>query len=303
MIYPVYLNPTIDKTVYLENLCVGGTNRVKKQLSQGGGKAVNLSIVLSRLLQPVTIAGILYKDHSQLIKTTLAGIPDAVLEFEGVPRVNTKIFDESAGTVTEINESGPPLNARMLGEFEDYFLPLLTEDDLVVLTGSLNGPADYYASLMQKLPCPAVVDAEGESLRHAVKQKPLLIKPNLRELEMLAGRNLAGEREILDVCLALSAGGVHICAVSMGSQGALITDGERAFRAFPLSIKTDSTVGAGDSMLAGIVAALADDAEIDTALLMGSAAAAASITLPGTSLATRELIYEMLPRIAIEKIK
>ena len=74
MVYAVYLNPTIDKTVYIDSLRVGGTNRVGKVLSQGGGKAVNLAVTLHQMDVPVTVCGFLYKGNSRLIRQSLIGI-------------------------------------------------------------------------------------------------------------------------------------------------------------------------------------------------------------------------------------
>ena len=159
MVYAVYLNPTMDKTVYIDSLRVGGTNRVGKVLSQGGGKAVNLAVTLHQMDVPVTVCGFLYKGNSRLIRQSLIGISTSLWEFPGEARVNTKIFDQQSGIVTEINESGPALSADILKQFEAVFLPQIKKEDLVVLTGSLppGCPADYYAQLTEKLPCRVAV--------------------------------------------------------------------------------------------------------------------------------------------------
>ncbi len=179
MVYAVYLNPTIDKTVYIDSLRVGGTNRVGKVLSQGGGKAVNLAVTLHQMDVPVTVCGFLYKGNSRLIRQSLIGISTSLWEFPGEARVNTKIFDQQSGIVTEINESGPALSADILKQFEAVFLPQIKKEDLVVLTGSLppGCPADYYAQLTEKLPCRVAVDADGETLARAVEKAPSSSSP------------------------------------------------------------------------------------------------------------------------------
>ena len=133
-------------------------------------------------------------------------------------------------------------------------------------------------------------------------KRPYLIKPNLSELCELAGRQLVGEEEILAECFSLLRGGVGVVAVSMGGRGALITDGQRAFFAAPPAIQVDSTVGAGDSMLAALLFVLLSGGELDTALASGTAAAAASVTQSGTNLATKELYEKLLCQVSVREI-
>lgn len=305
MVYAVYLNPTIDKTVYIDSLRVGGTNRVGKVLSQGGGKAVNLAVTLHQMDVPVTVCGFLYKGNSRLIRQSLIGISTSLWEFPGEARVNTKIFDQQSGIVTEINESGPALSADILKQFEAVFLPQIQKDDMVVLTGSLppGCPADYYAHLIEKLPCRVAVDADGETLARAVEKTPFLIKPNRDELSMLTGLPLETEAELLDAGRDLLGRGVSVCAISLGSRGALILDASHAYRALPLKLEADSTVGAGDSMMAGLCAGLLEGKDLGEALRLGSAAAAASLLQPGTGVGNRECIARLLPEIQIQQIQ
>ena len=301
MIYTVYLNPTIDKTIYLERLERGGTNRPQKVLTQAGGKGMNVSVVLANLGRDNTMAGVLYAGNAHYIRSRADshGIGSIFLEYPGEARVNTKIFDGQAREVTEINESGPAVSAAVLDEFEARFLPQVAENDAVVLTGSLppGCPKDYYRRLLEKLPCPCVLDADGEALKHGVTGRPLFIKPNIAELSQLTGETLATNEQILAACARLIAGGVGFIAVSMGAQGALITDAKQAYFAPALKLEVDSTVGAGDSMVAGMLHAWLNGSDLGEILRSGAAASAASITLPGTNLATQELYQSMLEQV------
>ena len=190
-------------------------------------------------------------------------------------------------------------------QFEATFLPQIQKDDMVVLTGSLppGCPADYYAHLIEKLPCRVAVDADGETLARAVEKAPFLIKPNRDELSMLTGLPLETEAELLSAGRDLLTRGVSVCAISLGSRGALILDVSHAYRAQPLTLEADSTVGAGDSMMAGLCAGLLEGKDLGEALRLGSAAAAASLLQPGTGAGDMECIARLLPEIQIQQIQ
>ena len=299
MIYAIYLNPTIDKTIYIDNFTLGGTNRVKSTIVQGGGKALNLAVVLNRLGVPAHVTGFLCNQDCMPIQNGLEDVLTTFCMLDDAPRINIKIVDRTVSVTTEVNDKGPIIPLESLEEFEQSLLSMVTSEDIVVLTGSLpqGCPADYYSHLMSILPCKCVLDASGEALRQGVQQKPYLIKPNLEELGQLTGEVYEANdtAHIIDSCRRLINDGIQICAVSMGGDGALIVDANEAYFSKAIVKNPDSTVGAGDSMLAGMLSVLSQGGDIGEALSFGTAAAAATITLPGTTLAGKEDIQKILP--------
>ncbi len=306
MIYAIYLNPTIDKTIYIDHFAIGRTNRVKSSILQGGGKALNLAIVLNRLGIPSYVTGFLCNQECSPIRNGLEDILTSFYMLEDEPRINIKIVDRCTSTTTEINDKGPIVSMEALSEFEQGLFHLVKSEDIVVLTGSLpqGCPADYYCKLMKILPCKCVLDASGETLRQGIRQKPYLIKPNLEELGQLTGRTYSSKDlpSIVASCRDLINQGIKICVVSMGGDGAIIIDKNEAYFSKAIIENPDSTVGAGDSMLAGVLSVLSKNGSLQDALALGTAAAAATISLPGTNLASRELIMQILHSIHPEKI-
>ncbi len=304
MIYSVYLNPTIDKTVYVEKFIYGGTNRPYETISQGGGKALNLAVILNRLGMNAHGVGFIGRENSQSIREAFSEISSSFVELSEPPRVNLKIVDRSNFVTTEINEKGPFVPEEKLAEFERLLLSLVKKEDLVVLTGALprGCGADYYARLISLLPCRTALDASGEALTLAIREKPLVIKPNEDELEQLAGKKVSGTRNILSACKDLIQQGIKICLVTLGKEGALITDGKEAYFSPPLVENPDSTAGAGDSMLAGALFVLESGGSVKDALAMGTAAAAATISLPGSNLATKELTHQFLLKTKLTRL-
>jgi 6-phosphofructokinase 2 len=167
----------------------------------------------------------------------------------------------------------------------------------VVASGSLppGVPPDVYARLRQALPPgpQLVVDSSGPALRHA--RGAFLVKPSLRELQALAGRDLPDEESRAAAARALIADGMaEVVALSMGAGGAMLVtrDHHRAFPAIPVPVQ--STVGAGDSMVAGMVLALERGEGLEAALRFGMAAGAAALLRPGTQLCRPEDVERLL---------
>ncbi|MBQ4288806.1 MAG: 1-phosphofructokinase family hexose kinase [Clostridia bacterium] len=307
MIYAIYLNPTIDKTIYIDNFGIGETNRVQSSITQGGGKALNLAKVLHNLGTPVTICGIDTSDGSRPIYEVAEGIPCSFVTVDGEPRTNIKVVDKVSSVTTEINDKGPVVDSEHLEKVLSGLADTVSEDDFVVLTGSLplGCPKDYYAQMIARLNCKVVVDASGEALVQAVKQKPFLIKPNLDELSQLTGEKYSFSElsKVIEDTRKVLAGGITAAIVSMGKDGAVIIDKDACFYSKPVVKKPDSTVGAGDSMLAGAMSVFFEGYDIEKALKVGTASSAATISLPGTTLAGKEDIEKMMDNVNIERIR
>ena len=307
MIYCIYLNPTIDKTLYLDRLCVGQTNRPQKVVINGAGKAINVAVVLSELGIGAKVIGII-NQTDQEIKERLqkAGVPYDFLELAGKTRINTKIFDQEMGVVTELNESGSEISAADIGKVVGKITDELKEGDVAVLTGSLpvgcekNVYAKLIAALNQKnVKC--VLDADGEALVLGVKEKPYFIKPNNDELAALLGQKIEDTREtLIDAGRRLLAEGISVVGISLGGKGSLLMNADKVLFAQAQKVKVESTVGAGDSMVAGIISRF--DQSLEEMLRAGVAAATGSVTQEGTNLCTAEIFKQYYPGIQISEV-
>jgi len=161
----------------------------------------------------------------------------------------------------------------------------------LVLSGSLapGVSPDFHgaiAALAREAGVQLVVDAGGESLQAALNHQVFLAKPSLGELRGLTGRALATLQDVADAATALvGQGAVHVLVVSLGEQGALLVSQEDVLYAAPLDVQVRSAVGAGDGLVAGMVAALSAGRATADAFRYGVACAGASLSLgPGQSL-------------------
>jgi 1-phosphofructokinase len=307
MFYTLYLNPTIDKTVYFHKFLLGKTNRPYRALEDGAGKAINVAVVLKELCADVSCVGVLPSGGGQIIQNRLEahGIPYEFLENDGRPRVNIKIFDDQTKTITEINEKGAVVSKRELALLENKLITETKNQDCVFLTGSLPDgcEASFYADMIEKLNKKGVrciLDASGEPLRLGIEAKPYFIKPNKEEICALFKLPDPDVLEIAKAAKKLSDEGIRYVMVSLGGDGAMIAgDGEVLF-AGALTTEVKSTVGAGDSMVAA--AALQLDKNMEAVLKSGVAAASASVMQEGTKLMEYKDYDRLLGEVQVDRL-
>lgn len=277
------LNPAIDQTARVPNFTAGRVNRVEWEQSDAGGKGVNVASFLADAGFAVAATGLLGSANAEPFAELFArkGIEDRCVRLPGRTRVNVKIVDAVLDQVTDINFPGLAPAPADLERLEAVIDPLCADTDWFVLSGSLPAgvPIAIYADLVTRLKGlgkSVVLDASGAPFAAAVGCGPDIIKPNIDELSELTGRSLGSHEEVLAAARGLIERGVGLVAVSMGADGALFCERDAAVLAIPPAITVKSTVGAGDAMVAGIVAGtlrgldLAGRARLATAFSLGT---------------------------------
>lgn len=270
MILTVCLNPAVDKTGRINTLHSGQVNRLQSAVSVAGGKGVNVAKVLRAFSMPVAIVGFLGGMGGKLIEETLEklGVEDFCTRIAADTRTNVNILAED-GKVTEILEPGPAVTGKELLEFRKQFLGCLEMCQLVILSGSMPDgvPEDFYAQLIRECHmagCKVILDTSGEALRRGIQAGPDVVKPNKKELEFLAGRELDGQEDIIAEARKLLATGVGKVVVSLGSEGLLYVDAAQEMFLEAKKVNVVSTVGCGDTVVAslGMSEIAADEPEI-----------------------------------------
>lgn len=304
MIYTLTLNPSIDYIVEVDDLQLGGLNRMKRDLKLPGGKGINVSRVLKRLGADTTAMGFLGGFTGDFIEAALQkeGIPaDFVRIRGGETRINIKL---KHGEETEINGGGPPITAEEANALVEK-LSILREGDLVILAGSLPStlPGDFYEQLIrmcQKQGAEFVIDTTGEPLRRALAYHPLLVKPNHHELAELFGVVIETREQLIAYGRKLLEEGAQHVLISMAGEGALLISGDEVYHANVPPGKVRNSVGAGDSMIAGFTGMLALGGDLMEAFRAG--VASGSATAFSDDLAERGLIEELRTKVSIVKI-
>ena len=293
MIYTVTCNPAIDHIVNLPHFAAGGLNRAATETFSFGGKGVNVSRVLKECGVPSVALGFIAGFTGEMLENGVKAnaITSDFIRVAGETRVNTKIT--AGGEETELNGVGPTVTEA---DFAKLFCKVKSLDskDTLVLSGSLapGMNADSYACLAAaKNGGRVVVDASGEALKAALAAKPFLIKPNETEL-----RELCGEGDVLLLAKRAQEMGAKNVLCSRGEAGALLlTERGEVFACEAPRGEVKSTVGAGDALLAGFLAAFADGKSPAEALKFGVAAGSATAFSAG--LAEKENIDAALAAI------
>ncbi|MHC0039693.1 1-phosphofructokinase [Pseudoneobacillus sp. C159] len=303
MIYTCTLNPSIDYLVELEQVNLGTLNRAKQTSFFPGGKGINVSRVLKRLEEASVALGYIGGFTGEFIKNFLAmeGIQQQFIHHVEPTRVNIKLKTKIE---TEINGTGANISLEQQQALYNQ-ISKLTPSDYLVLAGSLPSSIslDFYkslAALCEKNGVSLIVDVSGAPLKEALPYKPLLIKPNQHELGELVGATVTTKEEAFYYGRKLLEQGPQNVIVSMGGEGAVFINKELTATATVPKGEIKSTVGAGDSTVAGFLAMLVKGRSYLESFQFGVASGTA--TAFSTDLCQREDVEKILPQIKIEQV-
>ena len=291
MIYTVTFNPSLDYIVRLDSFNPGAINRTTYEQVLGGGKGINVSIVLKNLGHKSTALGFVAGFTGQEIIHQLDDFGcenDFIQLLKGISRINVKI---KAKEETEINGQGPDIDQLSQQKLFSQ-LNKLSAGDTLVLAGSIPStlPDDIYERIMQQLQgrgVNIVVDATKQLLMNVLKYHPFLIKPNNHELGEMFGVTITTQDEIITYAKNLQEMGARNVLVSMAGDGAmLITEDGTSYQSPAPKGTLVNSVGAGDSMVAGFIAGIAETGSLQEAFFWGLATGSASAF--SEQLATRQ---------------
>jgi 1-phosphofructokinase family hexose kinase len=307
MILTLTLNPAVDQTVWVDRFVVGEVNRCRETQLDPAGKGINVSRMAHRLGWPTIAFGFLAGDTGHIVENALdeERVQHHFVHVGGQTRINVTIRDDAGRTATSLYGRGPAVDREHLALLEETLSFWLQAGRVLVLAGSLppGAPSHTYATYLQLARARGVqtiVDADGEALRGALEASPGLIKPNVPEAERLLGRALPDVGAIAAGARELVRRGIGVVVISMGAAGAVCSSGDRAWRILPPQVPRESTVGSGDSLVAGLAVVLARGGDIIDGLRLGTAAGAATAMSPGTALGTGSEVETLLPQVRIE---
>ncbi len=309
MIVTVTLTPALDKTVVIPNFRTDEVNRIESLRLDPGGKGINVSKGLHALGMDSLATGILGGDTGRYIENSLRGLGIAC-DFAWTDhdtRTNLKVIDPVLHTNTDINEAGMPVSEDVLETVYHKIETAVRRDDIVVFAGKApaGAPDTIFAEWTERLNRKGVrvcLDADGGLLIEGVKAKPALIKPNDAELSRLTGRSFESIDEIAASARELTADGIETVAVSLGGDGALFVKGDTALRGRGLKVEVQSTVGAGDSMMAALAYGAASGMSFRDTCALAMAFSAAAVTTPGTQPAEMDYVNELLKQVILTEM-
>ncbi|WP_411563779.1 1-phosphofructokinase [Pseudomonas shirazensis] len=281
------LNPALDITVSLDSLRAGQVNRSQAQHTHAAGKGLNVAQVLADLGHSVTVGGFLGRDNLQPFEALIEwrGFADCFVRVAGETRSNIKLV-EANGCVTDINGQGPEVDAASRSALMRKLLQIAPGHDAVVVAGSLPRGIDpqWFAELLGQLKVQGLkiaLDSSGEALRAGLQAAPWLVKPNTDELAEVLGHSVTGRAEQQQAASQLLASGIEHVVVSQGEHGVSWYRAGAVLHAQPPQVRVASTVGAGDSLVAGMVHGLLQGEAPAQTLRRATAIAAQAVTQVG----------------------
>lgn len=296
MIVTLTANPCVDRTMQLESpITRGGVFRASSVGDEAGGKGVNVARAVAHAGVPA-VAVLPADDDDLLVKGLIeAGVHPVNVPVGRPSRVNITVT-EPDGTTTKFNDPGHSFSHAVLAQVEERLLSRSRPDDWVVLSGSLPPGADHdwYAQLTAKLKQAGrrvAIDTSGDALAAVVANEahlPDLLKPNAEELASLTGDD--GDALEADPAAAAAAAaglvqrGIGAVLLTLGAEGAVLINDDGVWRATPPPITLRSTVGAGDSSLAGYLLADLRSVAAPERLREAVAYGAAAASLPGSTM-------------------
>ncbi|MEZ6097708.1 MAG: 1-phosphofructokinase family hexose kinase [Pirellulaceae bacterium] len=293
-IVTVTLNPAVDKSCSVEQVVAERKLRCGQPTFHPGGGGINVARAVAELGGEVATYWPCGGAIGELLRQLLdeEGVEHYPIKIRAMTRENLIVFEQSSEQQFRFGLPG----ATLTDEEVQLVLDILLADDpspeYLVLSGSLPPDVDenLYAQIAKAMPasCRVILDTSGWPLRLGLQSPLFLIKPNMHELEQLAGRTIADDPQIRGVARSLiEEGKVQVVVTSLGSGGAVLTTADEHQQIRSPTVKIRSKVGAGDSMVAGIVFALSKGKPLVESVRYGVAAGAAAVMTEGTELCRR----------------
>lgn len=309
MIFTVTLNPAVDRELTVDTISFDTVLRALDWQVDCGGKGFNVARMLKSLGISSMALGFAAGKSGEMLADKLQslGIETDFIWVEGETRTNVSIVSAENGQYVKVNEPGPTITETDLGLLAKKIGDWVEAGDWWVLAGSLppGVPPTYYSELItiiQSAGAKVFLDTSDEALRQNCAAKPLLVKPNDEEAHELTGLPVGTKEEIAAVGKAISAMGPANVIISLGKKGAVLVNDGKAWLAASPKILAANPIGAGDSMVAGVVWGLSQGDSMQDALCKGIACGAATAGQKGTSVGSLEQVNQLLAEVQLQEV-
>lgn len=304
----VTLNPALDLTVQLPSLRLGEVNRSENLHVHAAGKGLNVAQVMADLGHQLTVAGFLGEDNAQAFEQLFArrGFADEFVRVAGETRSNIKLA-EADGQVTDINGPGLVVGDAQRSELLERIMRLAPAHELVVVAGSLPRGVDseWFVELLlalKELGVRVALDTSGPALREGLATAPWLIKPNAEELAEARGVELVEPAALAREAWRLQVEGIEHVVVSQGAEGVSWFAPGAGLHTHPPRVRVVSTVGAGDSLLAGVLHGLLEGWPADRTLIHATAIAAQAVGQVGFGITDTDGLAELEAAVRLQPL-
>lgn len=288
------LNPAVDISYEIPQLLEYQKVCATKTSYYPGGNGINVARALTELGVPVECCSTIGGESGSLLLRLLGdtlGDNNNWFQLQGETRLNTNIMQQNPPGQFEITSLGPEVPANVLAEILACLLHV-AGDGLAVLSGLIppGVPDSTYRELAEQISAQGgkvVLDASGTVLEQALEAKPYLVRLNRHTLEMICKRRLDSTVLVAEAARVLQQGGSEYLCVSLGDEGAILTDSGNSYHCSAPKVHKQSTVGSGDSLVAGLIAGLRSGSSPEDMLRLGVICGSSTAAHPGTELFAR----------------
>lgn len=304
------MNPSIDVSTSTGEVVPTRKLRCSEVRRDPGGGGINVARVVRRLGMACRAFYPAGGSNARLLNRLLEreGVDVIPVEIEEETRESLSVLEESSGQQYRFVLPGPRLTADETDACLERLASLPESPDIVVVSGSLPPglPDDFYARIIRV--CRAhgarvVLDSSGPALARALDAGVYLVKPNLRELQSLAGGGLTREDQWSAAATELvRSGKADVVALTLGDRGAMLVSRDGVVSAPPVPVEIESAIGAGDSFLAAIVWRIASGGGLEDAFRYGVAAGTAALLTPGTELCHKDDVERLYHEVRLEPL-
>lgn len=309
MIFTVTLNPAVDRELTVDEIAYDTVLRASKWQVDCGGKGFNVARMLKSLGVASVALGFAAGKAGELLEEKLQalGIKTDFVWIEGETRTNVSIVTAANDRYMKVNEPGPTISQEDLKKLVQKVVKKSNPGDWWVLAGSLppGVPPTIYAELTEIIQASGgkvFLDTSGEALQQSCSAKPQLVKPNAEEAHDLTGLPVGNPAEIAAAARAIQKQGPENVIISLGKDGALLVDDETTWLATSPKIVERNPIGAGDSMVAGLVWGLNERLGLAAALRRGIACGAATASQSGTTVGTLDQVKKLLAQVELTEL-
>ena len=293
------LNPAVDISYELPQLIADRKVAADKTSYHAGGNGINVARALTELGLPIDCCSVIGGESGDLLLRLLGDIlgdNHVYFRVAGETRLNATLLQKSPPSQYEVDSRGPEIPTGLLKTVSERFLADCGAG-IGIVTGSVppGVPDDHYFRMAERIRAQggkAVVDAHGPLLQQALEAKPYLVRLNKYVMEMSIRRRLDSIEEVAMAAREVQQRGIEFVCISLGSEGALMAGPRGSYHCTAPRVRVHSTVGCGDALIAGLVAAVHRCEEPEEMLRLGVICGSATASHPGTELFTREEIDE-----------
>jgi 1-phosphofructokinase family hexose kinase len=300
--------PTVQQTMVFARIIPDEVNRAAEVRRSASGKPINVARVLHTLGEKATLCIPLGGDTGQFVAQDLARaeIDADIIQTAHPTRTCVTMVDRQNDTATELVEEHAELSAGVPEKILQSIESHLTDCRMLIGSGTLapGSGDDFYARccrLANPKSVPVILDARGGPLLRALECRPLLVKPNRSELAATLGRTIDTDDDLRAAIVGLIQRGAQWALITMGKNGAILSDGKTFWKIPGISVSAISPIGSGDAFTAGLASAIVAGREVPDACRLGAACAAANTLIPGAGFLNAEDVRRLEPLARIEK--